>query len=111
MKHSILLVSFPFGEKIQQKVRPVLCLSEPIGEYEELILAYISSKTTKNIIPSDLIFSQKDEDFSQTGLKEDSVIKLHKLMTLPKSMILRKLGEIPYARKEEISQKLDIILA
>lgn len=69
MKYKILLVSFPFGENEERKIHPVLCLSEPTGEHEELVLAYISSKITKNALKTDVILSDTDKNFSSTGRK------------------------------------------
>ena len=106
MKYSIFLVAFPFGDISLQKVRPVLCLSEPIGKYNEVILAYISSKTEKNILETDLVLSDQNKYFSQTGLKTNSVVKLHKIMTFPTSMVLRKLGTLSEEDQKKAAEKI-----
>ncbi len=42
----------------------------------------------------DIIIDDKNEDFKQTGLKVSSVIKLDKVATISKNLILGEIGEI-----------------
>ena len=48
-KFSIVLVSFPFEDFKTQKVRPALCLTEPIGDHEHVVLAFISSRIPESL--------------------------------------------------------------
>jgi len=41
-----------------------------------------------------------------TGLVVDSVVRLHKIVTIPKSIIMRNLGRINQFVEFEISEKL-----
>ncbi|MEM1944285.1 MAG: type II toxin-antitoxin system PemK/MazF family toxin [Nitrososphaerota archaeon] len=43
----------------------------------------------------------------KTGLKVDSVIKLNKIATVLKELIVGELGEVDEALKQEINQKLN----
>ncbi len=45
----IVLVPFPFDDRSAAKVRPAVCLPEPVGWHRHVILAFITSR-----IPSDL---------------------------------------------------------
>ena len=42
----------------------------------------------------------------KTGLKVNSVLKLHKLVTIPKSIIKRKLGELEPNSIKTVKQKI-----
>lgn len=106
MKYKILFAPFPFGDINAKKFRPVLCLSEPLGRYEELILAYITSNTFQNVLESDFLIEETDSGFQKTGLKVSSSIKLHKLFTLPKNMILGQLGELSVLQIKKIEEKI-----
>jgi len=106
MKYKILLAPFPFGDLRTRKYRPVLCLTGPQGRHRELVLAYITSNVAGNKMASDLLVSSKDEGFKLTGLKVDSVIKLNKLVTLPKDMIAGQLGCLSSTQKKSAEQKL-----
>lgn len=106
VKHSIVLVPFPFDDLSSIKVRPALCLTAEIGKYNHVIIAFISSKIPEHQIDSDLIINQGSSDWEGTGLIVDSVIRLHKLVTIPKSLIKRKLGGINKSLRVEINLKL-----
>lgn len=106
IKNSIVLVPFPFDDFSISKVRPAICLTSEIGEYNHVIIAFISSKIPDNLIESDLILRKKSKDFEGTGLVIDSVIRLHKMVTIPKSIIKRKLGSINKTLEENIKTKL-----
>jgi len=41
-----------------------------------------------------------------SGLAVDSVVRLHKLVTIPKALIKRRLGQIPAPVAAEIKKKL-----
>ncbi|MBT3382316.1 MAG: hypothetical protein HN778_18210 [Prolixibacteraceae bacterium] len=40
-----------------------------------------------------MLIEKETESFDKTGLITDSIIKLHRLTTIPKKLIKRKLGE------------------
>jgi mRNA interferase MazF len=46
IKNSIVLVPFPFDDFSSTKLRPALCLTSEAGEYNHVIIAFISSKIT-----------------------------------------------------------------
>lgn len=94
IKNSIVLVPFPFDDFSVSKVRPALCLTSEIGKYNHVIIAFISSQIPEDLIESDLLIRNHSENSLGTGLTVDSVIRLHKIVTIPKSLIKRKLGSI-----------------
>jgi mRNA interferase MazF len=51
-KGKVVLVPFPFDDLSTVKLRPAVCLTEPIGPHRHVILAFISSR-----IPTNLLFS------------------------------------------------------
>ncbi|MCB0555178.1 MAG: type II toxin-antitoxin system PemK/MazF family toxin [Phaeodactylibacter sp.] len=106
MKHSIVLVPFPFDDLTGTKVRPAVCLTEEISGYNHVIIAFITSNTLKASEKSDLILDIKDPEFYKTGLKVTSAIRLHRLVTLPSRIILRKLGDLPSPYKSRLELKL-----
>lgn len=95
MKHNIILVPFPFDGLSWTKVRHAACLTDEISGYKHVIIAFITSNTTKASEKSDLILDSKDPEFSKTGLKISSAIRLHGLVTLPSGIFLRRLGILP----------------
>ncbi len=106
VKNSIVLVPFPFGDLSANKVRPALCLTSTIGEYEEVIIAFITSKVHKQSLTTDILIQKETQDWIGTGLSVDSVIHLHKIVTISKEIIKRKLGEININTEIMIKRKL-----
>ena len=51
----------------------------------------------------------KNEAFSKTGLKTDSIIKIGKIATLDKKIILGELGQIHKNTEKEIDKKIKIL--
>ncbi len=94
IKNSIVLVPFPFDDFSNSKVRPALCLTNEISKFNHVIIAFISSKIPDDTINSDIIIKKDSDDWIGTGLTVDSVLRLHKIVTIPKSLIKRRLGKI-----------------
>ena len=111
IKHSVVLVPFPFDDFSGKKVRPALCLTGEIGRYQHVVIAFISSKLDQNLTGSDLHVLDTDKGFSATGLALSSVIKLRRLVTVPKNLIKRKLGEPSPVHQQKVKLKLKEIFA
>jgi mRNA interferase MazF len=109
IKNKIVLVPFPFDDFSESKVRPALCLTSEIGKYNHVIIAFISSKMPDDLIDSDVLIRKQSKEFIGTGLAVDSVIRLHKMITIPKSIIKRQLGEISNSLQVEISAKIRLL--
>lgn len=106
IKNSIVLVPFPFDNLSDFKVRPALCLTNEIGKYDHVIIAFISSRIPQETIESDLILLKNSENSIGSGLTIDSVIRLHKVVTIPKSLIKRKLGKINSKMEVLVKEKI-----
>jgi len=106
IKNAIVLVPFPFDDFTATKVRPALCLTSEIGEYNHVIIAFISSQIPDDLIQGDLIIKKNSINSLNTGLKVDSVIRLHKMVTIPKSLIIRKLGTINHDVKMDVKRNI-----
>lgn len=103
MKGKIVLVPFPFTDLTSAKLRPALVLYE--GE-KDVILAFISSKIPDNISDLDVLILSSQNSFKKTGLKTDSIIRLDKLATVLKDLVVGELGEIDDSIKHEVNEKL-----
>ena len=108
-KYKVVLASFPFGEILVRKIRPALCISEPVGKYAEVLTVYITSKKIEEKVFSDLIV-EDPVDLKQAGLKTASTIRLHRVFTIPKELIFRELGYIPKYLQSKIDIKITKIL-
>ena len=103
MKGKIVLVPFPFTDLSAAKLRPALVIHE--GE-EDVVVAFISSKVPSALSEVDILVSKKDTGFEKSGLKVDSLIKLDKIATVLKDLIVGELGELGEEPRREVNRKL-----
>lgn len=105
-KGKIVLIPFPFDNLSSSKVRPAVCLTDRIGIHNHVVLAFITSQVSIDQLESDVVIYANRKYFKNTGLRVSSTIKLHRLMTVRSSVILRELGKIPQEIQDEIDKKL-----
>lgn len=103
MVGKIVLVPFPFTDLTAAKLRPALVLFE--GE-NDAVLAFISSKLPARSSALDVIMTSDSIGFKKSGLKVDSVIKLDKIATVLKELVIGELGELDDAHRHEAKVKL-----
>lgn len=106
MKYKVVLVPFPFDDLTTTKVRPAVCLTEPIGPHRHIILAFITSRTAEQPLATDLVLESGQQDFEQTGLRVSSTLQLHRLMTVTTSLIRRELGELAPPMQVAVRKRL-----
>ncbi len=109
MKHKIVLVPFPFDDLSATKVRPAVCLTNEIRPYGHVVLAFITSRVS-NPEATDLVVNTSDSGFSRTGLKVSSTIRLHRLVTVSRSLIKRQLGILSPQQIADIRLRLKELL-
>lgn len=106
MKGKIVLLPFPFTDLTKAKLRPALILLE---SKDDVVVCFISSKTNKTKSDIDILLSTSHIEFELSGLKTDSVIKLDKLATILKELIIGEIGIIGDELRKEINSKLSKI--
>ncbi len=105
-RHKVVLVPFPFDDLTSAKVRPAVCLTEPIGPHRHVVLAFITSQIPSQPLATDLVLSSRDEGFPATGLRVSSTLQLHRLMTASTSLIRRQLGELSLELQARVGERL-----
>lgn len=97
-KADIILIPFPFTNLSDTKIRPCLVLID--GEYD-VTVSFITTQTGWNDNASLHIKPTKSN-----GLKKESLIRLNKLATIDKELIIGKIGKLNAAETETINRKL-----
>lgn len=106
IKGKVVLVPFPFDDLTATKVRPAVCLTEPIGSHRHVVVAFISSQIPADLFETDLLLEAQRANFASSGLKTSSVLRLHRLMTISASLIRRELGQLSPEIQMAIEGKL-----
>jgi mRNA interferase MazF len=104
MKHKVVLVPFPFDDLSSSKVRPAVCMTDPIGTHRHVVLAFITSRVPPEPRATDVILNSDDPDFAETGLRVSSTLQVHRWMTATTALILRELGSLPPRKQVEVTQ-------
>jgi mRNA interferase MazF len=111
MRFKIVLVPFPFDDLSSSKVRPAICLTDPIGEHEHVVLAFITSRVPAEPLTSDLVMEASHPGFEATGLRVSSTLQLHRIMTVTRALLQRELGELPPVWQDDARQRLKALLS
>jgi mRNA interferase MazF len=101
-KGDIVLVNFPFTDLSQTKLRPALLLlaNEPLNEFT---LCFISSQNIQKLTPEEFAIHQTDPEFSGTGLKTASKIRISRLITLQRQLLVRRLGSLGERQMQQLN--------
>lgn len=108
-KGKIVLVPFPFDDFSSFRVRPALWLTEPIDLHNHIIIAFISSKISEPIESTEILVETKRKGFELTGLKTSSIIKLSRMVTIPRKLIKRELGYLPQDLMNQVDKILKLL--
>lgn len=108
MRGRIVLVTFPFDDFSASKVRPAVCLTDAIGPHGHVVVAFITSRVQQGglALPSDLVLAPDEPEFAGTGLRLASTIRLHRLLTVPVTLMPRQLGMVSARTHAEVIERL-----
>jgi mRNA interferase MazF len=105
----VVLTQFPFTDLTGTSLRPALVVSPgPIGE--DVVLIAISSVVRGSRIPTDYVVETSHPEFPLTGLRVTSVFRLHKLVTVERAVIVRRLGHLGPSLQAEVDKLLPSVL-
>jgi mRNA interferase MazF len=107
----VVLVPFPFDDLSATKLRPAVCLTEPIGANRHAVVAFITSREIPDLLPTDIALPINHPGFRATGLRVHSVLRLHRLITLSTSIIKRELGRFSPHLELEVAEKLSLLFS
>ena len=85
-KGEIILVNFPFTDLTGNKLRPALVLAE---KRDDILTAFISSNIESSDEDDLLLKADKSNK-----LKQDSKLRLFRLATLKKDIVIGKIGSV-----------------
>jgi PemK-like, MazF-like toxin of type II toxin-antitoxin system len=94
VKGKVVLIPFPFDDLSGAKVRPAVCLTEPFGSHKHILVAFITSSLISDLSETDILLTPGGSDFTMTGLKVPSTLRLHRMTTVTTGLIRRELGII-----------------
>ena len=101
----IVLTPFPYSDLTGAKLRPVLMLRQA-SKFDDWLVCMVSSQVQQVEANLDEILTPADPDFTNSGLKVPSVLRLSRLAVLDGSLLLGSIGEISEERLMNVRQRL-----
>jgi mRNA interferase MazF len=98
----IVLLLFPFTDGTGLKKRPALILFDA-GDADVIVTRVTSQAKTD-------IYDVPLTDWRTAGLRLPSIVRLHKIATLEKTLIERKIGELQPVDQAEVRRQINEIL-
>jgi mRNA interferase MazF len=71
-KGKVVPVPFPFDALSASKLRPGVCLCNPIGEHRHVVLALVTSRIPEELLDSDVIPPGEGPQSAGLGLRVES---------------------------------------
>jgi mRNA interferase MazF len=106
---SVVLAIYPFTDLSSAKRRPALVVSASGRPGRDCILAFVTFRTGP-LEAIDLVLDPADSDFAATGLRVQSSVRCGKLMTLDRSLLTGRLGQMSRQMMNEVDTRLKIAL-
>ena len=91
------------------KNRPAVFLRE-MPPFKDQLVCGISTQLRQEVKDFDNLISSTDSDFAESGLIQDSLIRLGFLAVLPQNRIAGKIGSIPSERHRRLLERLSAYL-
>jgi mRNA interferase MazF len=102
----IVLVPFPFTDLSSSKQRPALVVSPDTFNLirDDLLLVAITSQVPARLAPDE--FAIPAGDLAGCGLPKPSIIKLTKLVSLHRSLVIKRIGALPAVSLAQAAAKI-----
>ena len=103
----VILFNFSYpDDRTIGKFRPALIIAKLPGPRDEWLICMISTQLRYEIKNFDEIIHETDPDFSSSGLKSSSLIRIGRFAVVDGSILLGSIGEISSDRLTKIKHKL-----
>ena len=102
----VIVFRFPQTDLEEGKLRPALLLGKLPGEYDDWLICMISSQTRQYVTEFDEIVQDTDKDFTESGLKVTSVIRVGRLAVVSGEILLGAIGQISSERLSRVKKHL-----
>lgn len=101
----IVLTRFPHTDLSGAKLRPVLML-RPASRYGDWLVCMVSSRLEQAQAHLDEVVATTDSDYSASGLKVVSVLRLSRLAVLDAHLLTGSIGTIGTGRMKRVRERL-----
>lgn len=104
-KGDVVLIDFPFTDLSQTKLRPAVVLWVS-SISNDITLCAITSQNVNDLTIEEFLIKNSDSEFQSTGLRVSSKVKVTRVVTLNRSLIVRRLGRLGTQYIQELNTKI-----
>lgn len=101
----LVLTPFPYTDLSGAKLRPVLMLRQS-PRFDDWLVCMVSSRIEQAEAGFDEVLQPDDSDFTTSGLKAPSLLRLSRLAVLDGSLLVGSIGAIADERLARVRQRL-----
>ncbi len=101
----VVLAALPQSDG-QTKLRPVLLLRQLPPPYNDFLACGISTQIHQKIENFDELLTNEDDDFNNSGLLKESIIRLSFLTVVPSNILAGTIGKISESRNKKLLKRL-----
>jgi mRNA interferase MazF len=102
----IVLFNFPQADHTDTKLRPALLMGRLPGPFGDWLICMISSQLRHYVEGFDEIIGEDAGDFTASGLKTASLIRVGRLAVVDENILIGSIGEIAPERLTRIKDSL-----
>jgi mRNA interferase MazF len=102
----IVVFRFPGANGTVGKYRPALVIAKTPGRFDDWLLCMISRQLRHYVEGCDEIIRREDDDFADTQLKVESLIRASRLLVVSRSSIEGSIGRISRPRLNRVRQNI-----
>ena len=106
LEGQIVLFAFPQTDQVAGKLRPALVLRALPGTHGDWLICMISSQLHHEVAHLDEVIRDSDPDFTQTGLKTTSLIRVTRIAVISADLFKGSIGKVDNRRLERIQNCL-----
>ncbi len=110
-KWDVVVLSYPFTDLSATKVRPAVIISPDSYNRtsQDAVFILITTNTSRRS-PFDFVVQNSHPEFMATGLRFDSAVRIDKIFTLNKKLVVRTIGRFGSQLIKEIEKQLRLFL-
>ena len=104
-KGDIVLVPFPFTDFSQSKLRPAIVLWAS-SIRADVTLCFITSQDVNILNEGEFVLDKSDSEFQGTGLKVASKVRVTRIVTIERRLIIRRLGKMGIRQIQQLNANM-----
>jgi mRNA interferase MazF len=110
-KWTVVVLSYPFTDLSATKVRPALVVSPDAynQQSQDVTFILITTNTSRRGV-FDILVPKSHPEFLLTGLRYESAVRVDKIFTLSKHLVVRSIGHFGPQLKTEVEKQLRLFL-